>query len=83
MKKYFWLAVLVVFSGCTVTKIKTPGWELNRTSFLQKVEIPRVTVGPDGTATLEGYKNDGGNDAVAAITAAAVSAAIKSVAPIP
>lgn len=81
--KRFLLAVCLaaVCSGCTVTKIKTEKWELRRTSFLQRLEIPSVTIAPDGTAVLTGYKTDGGTEAAAAITAAAVAAAMKSVTP--
>lgn len=85
MKKMFGLLmfVSVICSGCTVTRITSPTWELKRTSFLQKTEIPKVSIQPDGTAVLEGYKNDGGNEAAALITAAAVSAAVKSASPLP
>lgn len=73
--------VLLLLAGCTTTAVKTEQWELKRTSFLQKLDIPSVSIAPDGTATLTGYKTDGGSEAVAVITAAAVSAAIKSATP--
>jgi len=78
-----WLIAAVGLAGCTTTSVKTEQWELRRTSFLQKLEIPSVTIAPDGTAVMTGYKTDGGSEAAAAITSAAVSAAIKSAAPIP
>ena len=70
--------VLVFANACTVTRVKTPHWEMTRTSFLQKVGIPSLAVATNGTVELRGYKNDGGTEAAAAITAAAVSAALKA-----
>lgn len=54
-----------------------------RLSFLQRVELGEVKVGTDGTITVKGYKNDGGNEALAAAVSAAVSAAVKSATPLP
>jgi hypothetical protein len=42
-------------------------WCLQRTSFLQEVQIMRVSIGTNGTAALEGYKTDGGTAAAAII----------------
>lgn len=61
--------------GCTHTYVKTGAVEVSRTSFLQKIEMPSVEFTTNGTAKLTGYKTDGGADAAAAITAAAIKAA--------
>lgn len=71
----------VLLSGCTSTHVKTDTWELKRTSFLQKIEIPAVEIAPDGTTKLAGYTTDGGSEATAAIVNAAVSAAVKAAIP--
>lgn len=75
--------LLFFLTGCTSTTITvtSTGWTMKRTSFLQKVEIPKIKVATNGVLTVEGYKSDGGNEAAAAIAAAAVSAAMKSVVP--
>jgi len=73
--------VFILATGCTSTQLTTEHWSLKRTSFLQRMDIPEVSITPDGTATLKGYKTDGGSDIAAAVTAAAVSAAIKSTVP--
>lgn len=82
IKNLLWLAGLIL-TGCTTTTVRTEHWELRRTSFLQRLEIPSVTILPDGTAEMTGYKTDGGTEAAAAITSAAVTAAIKSTVPLP
>ena len=81
MKALRWMVaagMLAGATGCTVTRMRvTPeGWELRRVSFLQRVEMPQVNIGSNGTATLQGYRNDGGADAAAKITAAAVKSAM-------
>lgn len=81
MRYLFLLAFAFIVVGCTVTKIKTPYWEMNRTSLFQKMDIGKVLITTNGTGTLEGYKNDGGLDAISVITAAAVSSAVNSVKP--
>jgi len=83
MKRFTLLLAVaaVLATGCTVTKFKSGNWSLERTSILQRVELGKVTIGTNGTASLSGYDNDGGNEAAAAITAAAVSAAVKSMKP--
>ena len=53
------LATLAL-AGCTQTKVTSPTWGMSRLSILQKVEIPQLTVGTNGTAELRGYTNDGG-----------------------
>lgn len=75
------LAAALVVCGCTRTKISTPFWTMERSSFMQRVAVPQLTITTNGTATLSGYQNDGGNEAAANITAAAVSAAVKSMKP--
>lgn len=83
MKKHRLLPLLLLLSlcGCTITVVKTPQWTLRRVSFLQRIEMPLVQVSTNGTVTLKGYATDGGIDAAAKVTEAAVSAAIKSVKP--
>lgn len=73
------LAVLA--AGCTNTKISTPYWSMERSSFLQRVQVPDMTISTNGTARLRGYANDGGNDALGTAVSAAVSAAVKSMKP--
>lgn len=73
--------VLLLCVGCTQTVVTTPNWTLRRTSVLQRMEVPLVHVATNGTVTLRGYRTDGGADAAATVAAAAVTAAIKSVAP--
>lgn len=53
------LVVLCACSDCTSTKIKHGDWELDRVSWLQKMEIKTITVGTN-TFTIEGYMTDGG-----------------------
>lgn len=78
------LIPLLLLCGCTQTEFTGQnGVKLKRTSFLQRNEIGLVEVRKDGTATMKGYKNDGGNEAVAAAVRAAIEAAASSVAPIP
>lgn len=73
--------ILTILTGCTQTVVTTPNWTLRRTSVLQRMEVPLVHVATNGTVTLRGYRTDGGADAAATVAAAAVNAAIKSVAP--
>ena len=73
--------VAVALLGCTHTVVETPALKVRRVSFLQKVEIPRLSIGTNGVVTLSGYKTDGGTEAAAAVVSAAVAAAMKSVAP--
>lgn len=81
MKPQLILVLILACTGCTLTRIQTPQLTLRRFSFLQRVEIPRVEMNTNGMITMTGYKNDGGNEAAAGIISAAVTAAIKSVAP--
>ena len=79
MKRIAIAALAVAFlEGCTQTRITTPKWSLTRTSFLQRVDVPRITVLTDGSIEVEGYSNDGGNAAMKAIGEAAIGAAIKA-----
>ena len=73
--------LLLVATGCTITHVETAQMKIRRVSFLQKVEIPQLKISTNGAVQLQGYANDGGSEAAALITAAAVSAAMKSVAP--
>ncbi len=77
MRTFLFLAA-VCLCGCTVTRFSSGQWELERRSFLQRVELGRVSIATNGTASLDGYKNDGGNEALASAVSAAVSAAINS-----
>ena len=71
------IAVLALsLCGCTVTRVKTPNFELSRTSILQKLEFGEVSYTTNG-ATLKGYKTDGGNEAAARIVQAAVAGAVQ------
>lgn len=77
MKTVLLIAAAVAVSGCTQTKIKTPTWSLTRVSFLQRTEVPQITVLTDGSIEVQGYSNDGGNAAIGAIVEAAIRGATK------
>ncbi len=76
MKSAIVIAAMML-AGCTQTKIQTPTWSLTRTSILQSTAVPKITVLNDGSIEVEGYSNDGGNQAMQAIVTAAVKAAVK------
>lgn len=66
--------------GCTRTTItrKADGsWTMQRSSFLQRLEIPGATIATNGSWTLRGYSSDGGSDVTSKIVAAAVEGAVK------
>jgi len=67
----------LMLAGCTQTKIQTPTWSMERVTFLQRTDVPKITVLNDGSIEVEGYSNDGGNQAIAAIVTAAVRGAVK------
>ena len=74
------IGVAALVLGCTKTKIdrKADGsWSINRSSFLQKLDIPGATVATNGTWTLKGYSNDGGSQALEGILKAAAEGAAK------
>ena len=73
------LALALLSSGCTSTQLIEGNFK--RISFLQRVELGEVKVGTDGTITVKGYRNDGGNEAMAAAVAAGVAAGLKAVKP--
>jgi hypothetical protein len=77
MKSAIVISAMMLAGGCTQTKIQTPAWSLTRTSVLQSTAVPKITVLNDGSIEVEGYSNDGGNGAIAAIVTAAVQAAVK------
>jgi hypothetical protein len=77
MKSAIAIAAMLLTAGCTNTRIVTPTWSLTRTSILQSTAVPKITVLNDGSIEVEGYSNDGGNQAMAAIVTAAVTAAVK------
>lgn len=60
----------LLLTGCTITKMQTDKvgkWSFNRWSLFQKVEVPSIQISPNGTVTVKGYKNDGGNEALGVI----------------
>lgn len=76
------IPILMLAAGCTTTKY-SPDTGFERTSFLQKTDISEARISRDGTVTLKGYKNDGGNEAIAAAVRAAVEGAIAGASPVP
>lgn len=81
MKTTIALLAALTLCGCTVTEIQSDTWTMRRRSFLQRMDIAEVTVGTNGMATLRGYKNDGGNEALGVAVGAAVAAAVKAAKP--
>lgn len=82
MKKSLVVGLAVtLLTGCTTTVVETPYWSLNRKSFMQKIEIPDLSISTNGTAHLRGYMTDGGNQALAIAIDAAVTAAMKGAKP--
>ena len=75
------LAIALLCSGCTITKLDPTTKRFSRWSLLQRVEFREVTVKSDGSIVIRGYDNDGGNEAVTRITAAAVKAAVEGMKP--
>lgn len=74
------LLLAALLTGCTRTTItrKADGaWTMQRSSFLQRLEIPGATIATNGTWTLRGYSTDGGADAASKIVSAAVEGAVK------
>ena len=67
MKSAIVIAAMMMLAGCTQTKIKTPTWSMERVTFLQRTDVPKITVLDDGSIEVEGYSNDGGNGAIAAL----------------
>jgi hypothetical protein len=67
----------LMLAGCTQTKITTPTWSMERVTFLQRTDVPKITVLDDGSIEVEGYNNDGGNGAIAAAVGAAVRGAVR------
>lgn len=82
MKRLILWLILVAAAGCTRTEFTAEGG-FKRSSFLQRIEFGEVTVRPDGSITLKGYRSDGGNEALAVAVTAAVTAAVESAKPIP
>jgi hypothetical protein len=70
-------AMMMLAGGCTQTKITTPTWSMKRVTFLQRTDVPKITVLDDGSIEVEGYSNDGGNGAISAAVEAAVRGAVK------
>ena len=80
--------VAILFSGCTSTyvtydryapdgKTKTSTLSVHRRTCISKVSMPKVDFKADGTATMEGYQNDGGSTVVSDAVEAAVKGAVK------
>jgi hypothetical protein len=72
------VVVALAVTGCTSTSVETEHWKMKRCSFLQRLEVPALDVTTNGTVTIRGYATDGGADAAAAVTAAAVGAVMKA-----
>jgi hypothetical protein len=77
MKSAIAIAAMMLAGGCTQTKIQTQTWSMERVTFLQRTDVPKITVLDDGSIEVEGYSNDGGNQAMQAIVTAAVKAAVR------
>lgn len=74
------ICLIAGITGCTRTSItrKADGsWTMERSSFLQRLEIPGATIATNGTWTLRGYSTDGGADVTSKIVSAAVEGAVK------
>ena len=85
MKTNIILLLATTLTGCTVTKyVSGSGESFTRTSFGTRLNLSELTVTGDTngvrTITMKGYANDQ-VEAISAVTAAAVSAAVKSVKP--
>lgn len=78
MKTLLHVFCLSLVFGCTSTHVETPGFTLDRTSFLQKIGIPAASFEADGSAKLEGYSSDGGIEALHSAIGAAFMSAIKA-----
>ena len=39
----------LMLAGCTQTKIQTPTWSMERVTFLQRTDVPKITVLDDGS----------------------------------
>lgn len=77
-----YLLPLLLCLGCTKTEFTGQnGIKLTRTSFLQRNEIGLVQIDKNGTATVRGYKNDGGNEALRVAIETAIATAAKSAVP--
>ena len=88
MKWIMMILLAGMVSGCTATyakyqrfaedgKTPTSSLSVNRRTFGSKVSMPKVTFNPDGSVTMEGYTNDGGNGIVAGAVEAACKGAVK------
>lgn len=81
MKLLIKLIAIAALTGCTQTTInrKADGaLTINRLSLFQKLQIPDATVSSNGTFTLKGYANDGGQASAALLLKAAALAAKES-----
>lgn len=88
MKKWIMLLIVLPLAGCTSTyaeykrfaedgKTAVSSLNVHRRTLGSKVSMPKVTFNPDGSVTMEGYTNDGGNEIVANGIEAACKGAVK------
>ena len=84
MKRIALLIAVALCGGCTITKYEEQGAKFSRAQFFTKQVFSdlSVNVSTNGsrTLTLKGYSNDGVAGA-AAVTSAAVDAAVKAIKP--
>ena len=82
MKKLTLAGVIAIaLCGCTATRFrhdpKTGESVFERISFLQRVQVPALDIGTNGTVRLRGYNNDGGAEAAAKIAEGAAKGAVQ------
>lgn len=86
--RLLFLLALIPLAGCTSTyakyerfaedgKTPTSSLSVHRRTLGSKVSMPKVTFNSDGSVTMEGYTNDGGNGIVASSVEAACKGAVK------
>ena len=77
MKSAIVIAAIMMLAGCTQTRITTPTWSMERVTWLQRTDVPKITVLDDGSIEVEGYSNDGGNGAISALERIAAGGAVR------
>lgn len=82
-RKTLVMLTAVLLCGCTVTEFSPDTRAFKRTSFLQRAEFGKLIVKPDGSVTLEGYKNDGGAATMEAVARGAAQGAVAGASPVP
>jgi ABC-type transporter Mla maintaining outer membrane lipid asymmetry permease subunit MlaE len=73
------LFMVLLITGCTMTKVTTDYWSVSRISFFQQVEIPTLKVSTNGVVQMTGYKSDGGEEGIKNVTEEAIRTAISAV----